>query len=471
MSHSSYFVALDNSKYSQVIPSWINRWVENDDEWIWKVVGIAGGSLLCYHFYQKYYQEKQEREDLQEKLKLANNTIANLKEKLLETETNDLQIGNASGDGKVSNKPKKEIRIWLDGVFDMMHYGHMNAFRQARSLGTYLIAGVCSDEDTTRAKGSPVCSEQERADSARGCKWVDEVVTDVPYDIPDGYYASIIEKYKIDYIVHGDDPCIVNGKNVYESAIQLGKFLTIPRTEGISTTEVVGRILSFSDTTANTQESVHHVTETHDEKTGTLTTSQHFIERNTSYLTTARIIRLFGAGVKPPKPTDKVVYIAGTFDMFHAGHIEILEKARQLGDYLIVGVYNDQVANELGGGANFPLLGMFERTLSVLGCKFVDDVLFNASYGITQEMLSSLHIQVVVQATPEGVKPHIPGPDEYDPNAVPKAQGLLQTVTYRHKISVHDYIERIQKQRDRFASRFAKKMEKEKEFYTTKYHL
>jgi ethanolamine-phosphate cytidylyltransferase len=213
----------------------------------------------------------------------------------------------------------------------MMHYGHMNAFRQARSLGTYLIAGVCSDEDTTRAKGSPVCSEQERADSARGCKWVDEVVTDVPYDIPDGYYASIIEKYKIDYIVHGDDPCIVNGKNVYESAIQLGnkplhasdavpntpslpkpfeceingiscnmlgKFLTIPRTEGISTTEVVGRILSFSDTTANTQESVHHVTETHDEKTGTLTTSQHFIERNTSYLTTARIIRLFGAGVK-----------------------------------------------------------------------------------------------------------------------------------------------------------------------------
>jgi hypothetical protein len=67
--------------------------------------------------------------------------------------------------------------------------------------------------------------------------------------------------------------------------------------------------------------------------------------------------------------------------------------------------------------------------------KFVDDVLFNASYGITQEMLSSLHIQVVVQATPEGVKPHIPGPDEYDPNAVPKAQGLLQTVTYRHKIS------------------------------------
>jgi ethanolamine-phosphate cytidylyltransferase len=35
-----------------------------------------------------------------------------------------------------------EIRIWMDGAFDVMHYGHMNAFRQGRSLGTYLIVGV-----------------------------------------------------------------------------------------------------------------------------------------------------------------------------------------------------------------------------------------------------------------------------------------------------------------------------------------
>jgi bifunctional ADP-heptose synthase (sugar kinase/adenylyltransferase) len=30
----------------------------------------------------------------------------------------------------------KDVRIWLDGAFDMMHYGHMNAFRQGRSLGS-----------------------------------------------------------------------------------------------------------------------------------------------------------------------------------------------------------------------------------------------------------------------------------------------------------------------------------------------
>lgn len=37
---------------------------------------------------------------------------------------------------------KKEVRIWMDGAFDMLHYGHMNAFRQGRAYGTYLIVGV-----------------------------------------------------------------------------------------------------------------------------------------------------------------------------------------------------------------------------------------------------------------------------------------------------------------------------------------
>lgn len=41
-------------------------------------------------------------------------------------------------------KNDKEVRIFMDGAFDMMHYGHMNAFRLARSLGTHLIVGVNS---------------------------------------------------------------------------------------------------------------------------------------------------------------------------------------------------------------------------------------------------------------------------------------------------------------------------------------
>lgn len=43
----------------------------------------------------------------------------------------------------------------MDGAFDMMHYGHMNAFRQAKALGTYLVVGVNDDESITACKGAP----------------------------------------------------------------------------------------------------------------------------------------------------------------------------------------------------------------------------------------------------------------------------------------------------------------------------
>ena len=60
------------------------------------------------------------------------------------------------------------------------------------------------------------------------------------------YVAWVIQAHRIDYVVHGDDPCIVDGKDVYESAKALGKYLSIPRTEGVSTTEIVGRMLTLT---------------------------------------------------------------------------------------------------------------------------------------------------------------------------------------------------------------------------------
>lgn len=64
-----------------------------------------------------------------------------LEEKLVEAEV--------LGDDAVNGR---QIRIWMDGAFDMMHYGHMNAFRQGRALGTYLVVGVNSDKSITECK-------------------------------------------------------------------------------------------------------------------------------------------------------------------------------------------------------------------------------------------------------------------------------------------------------------------------------
>lgn len=71
---------------------------------------------------------------------------------------------------------------------------------------------------------------------------------------------------------------------------------------------------------------------------------------------------------KAPAPGDRIVYVAGAFDLFHIGHLDFLEKASALGDYLIVGLHTDPVVNHYKGG-NYPIMNLHERVLSVLACK------------------------------------------------------------------------------------------------------
>ncbi len=137
----------------------------------------------------------------------------------------------------------REIRIFMDGAFDVMHYGHMNAFRLGRSLGTYLIVGVNSDESITTCKGPPLMNDTERLTMVESCKFVDMVVPNCPYVMTSEYLDYIFETYDVDYVVHGDDPCIVDGKDVYASAKRRGRYRSIPRTDGVSTTDIVGRML------------------------------------------------------------------------------------------------------------------------------------------------------------------------------------------------------------------------------------
>ena len=47
----------------------------------------------------------------------------------------------------VASKKKKVVRVWCDGCYDMVHFGHANQLRQAKAMGDYLIVGVHSDEE------------------------------------------------------------------------------------------------------------------------------------------------------------------------------------------------------------------------------------------------------------------------------------------------------------------------------------
>jgi ethanolamine-phosphate cytidylyltransferase len=198
----------------------------------------------------------------------------------------------------------------------------MNAFRQARALGTHLIAGVNSDASITTCKGRPLTNDAERLATVRGCRWVDAVVEHVPYVMNERYLHAIIGEHRLDAIVHGDDPCIVDGKNVYEAAQvtaflcfywcdtcyivcsclqRLGKYRTIPRTEGVSTTDIVGRIL----------EHFHAVPTDNNTNTESTAASERRRPPRSNFLVTGRVFRHFSAHVRSPRPTERVVYIAG----------------------------------------------------------------------------------------------------------------------------------------------------------------
>jgi len=310
---------------------------------------------------------------------------------------------------------------------------------------------------------------KERLIAVEGCKWVDEVVPDCPYIMNDEYLSYIIEKYKIDYVVHGDDPCIVDGKDVYETAQKLGKYRTIPRTEGVSTTDIVGRMLLMSkehhhpQTDSDNQDSNSRLVSKRNEN------SEH--SPRSRFLTTSRMIRLFSQGVQAPPENSRIVYMDGAWDMFHAGHIQILKKARQFGDYLIVGIHNDQLVNKLRG-SNMPIMNLQERCLSVLGCKYVDDVLIDAPWVITREMIASLNISAVVHGTHDD---DILKKDDILemglPYEVPIELEIFHKVESELDLSVMEIAHRIEKNQELFQKKFSRKKKAEDQYYAHRYGL
>lgn len=141
-----------------------------------------------------------------------------------------------------SAKAKHEGKVigWADGCFDCFHVGHSNALRQARELCDYLIVGVHSDADIRQHKGPTVMREDERYTAVRACKWVDEVVEGAPYVTEVG----VIDSYHVNFVIHGDDVVLdAEGGDCYAAVKAAGRFRTVPRTPGVSTTDLVGRML------------------------------------------------------------------------------------------------------------------------------------------------------------------------------------------------------------------------------------
>ncbi|KAG8902543.1 hypothetical protein FRC00_003431 [Tulasnella sp. 408] len=98
----------------------------------------------------------------------------------------------------------RPVRVYADGVYDIFHFGHALQLRQAKLSfkSVHLLVGICSDELCSEHKSRTVMTHAERCESVRHCRWVDEIVPEAPWVIDQAF----IDKYKIDYVAHDDDP-------------------------------------------------------------------------------------------------------------------------------------------------------------------------------------------------------------------------------------------------------------------------
>tara|TARA_B100001094_G_scaffold264930_1_gene267206 strand:+ start:988 stop:1410 length:423 start_codon:yes stop_codon:yes gene_type:complete len=130
------------------------------------------------------------------------------------------------------------IIVYVDMVGDLFHYGHVNALKQCKEMGDYLIVGVHSDKVVNSYKRTPVMNMEQRINVIKSCKYVDQVIDGAPLIITNEY----LEKYKIDIVCITDTRPIDQTEQFYKIPMELGIIKTFKHTQEISTTNIIDNI-------------------------------------------------------------------------------------------------------------------------------------------------------------------------------------------------------------------------------------
>ena len=243
-----------------------------------------------------------------------------------------------------------------------------------------------------------------------------------------------------DFVAHGDDiPIAADGHCAYHTVMD--KLKIFKRTEGISTTHLIQRLL---DAAKSSEESY------------SLKSDVHKIKRSESFASSSRISAF--SNDKTPKEDDTVIYIDGIFDLFHIGHISALKKAKEFGTFLYVGLYDDEDVRSRKGPC-FPVMNLQERVLNVLSCKYVDDVLIGAPWKISKQMIKSLNIKMVI-TTPNTMF----APNEMDRYALPKEMGIFKEVETECKFTTDDLMKSIVEHHGVLESQNKNKVQRAKQY-------
>lgn len=136
---------------------------------------------------------------------------------------------------------KKQVIVFTNGCFDIIHSGHLDLLKEAKSYGDKLIVGLNSDKSISKLKGSdrPIINQSERKKILSALKFVDDVII-----FNEENPLKLIKKLKPNILVKGADYTkeqVVGGKFVesYGGQIKLVKL-----TKGKSTSNIIDKISS-----------------------------------------------------------------------------------------------------------------------------------------------------------------------------------------------------------------------------------
>jgi ethanolamine-phosphate cytidylyltransferase len=259
-----------------------------------------------------------------------------------------------------------------------------------------------------------------RMSAVEACRWATKPIGDAPYVT----HMDFIDQYDCKYVVHGDDiTSDSNGEDCYRFVKAAGRFLVVRRTPGISTTDLVGRMLlctrnHFIKSLTNVLDGLEGPGSDEERKASGRQMKQRMRDYATNQTGLQAGAEVYGWSASAdakgqdsaneagtfdkmvdgigPRAGQRVVYVDGGFDLFSSGHIEFLrqvvgaeralgesngwytdeareQRVNETGDdyppaFIVAGIHDDEVIN-YWKGVNYPIMNIFERGLCVLQCK------------------------------------------------------------------------------------------------------
>lgn len=136
-------------------------------------------------------------------------------------------------------------------------------------------------------------------------------------------------------------------------------------------------------------------------------------------------------------PGHKVVFTNGCFDVLHPGHVDLLQRARAMGDTLVLGLNSDESVKMLGKGDDRPLNSQEERAFVLAGLECVDHIIiFHESTPL--EVIKAVRPQVLVKGGDWPVDQIVGG------DVVQKGGGQVYSLPLLEGYSTTDFLARVQ---------------------------